>query len=159
MFDFFPVDIVTASLADVEELAELHATAFSPAWSTSEIESLLSQDEVLTMVVKRANVLGTRRAIGFVMLRLAADEAEVLTLVISHAHRGKGLARRLVEAALRRLYFERISAVFLEVNETNEAARKLYDRLKFIEVGRRKGYYAAPDGSRQTALVLRRNLD
>ena len=116
---------------------------------------MLAQDEVLCFVVRRASYFGSRRPVGFVMLRLAYDEAEVLTLVISPAHQQRGLAKQLMTLALRRLYFERIKTLFLEVNESNTAARRLYDGLGFAQVGKRPNYYPAQDGTRTAALVLR----
>jgi ribosomal-protein-alanine N-acetyltransferase len=72
------------------------------------------------------------------------------------APRGKGLARRLLDLNLRRLAGLGARAVFLEVDEGNVPARKLYRRAGFREVGRREGYY--PEGKGAAALILRRDL-
>ena len=74
------------------------------------------------------------------------------------ARRGRGLARTLLNLHLGRLAGLRAKTVFLEVDEENAAARRLYARAGFKEVGRRKGYYPKDAGQATAALVLRRDL-
>jgi ribosomal-protein-alanine N-acetyltransferase len=64
----------------------------------------------------------------------------------------------ILEEALRQLYRDRVPEVFLEVDENNPAARALYAKLGFAEVGRRKGYYRDGEGGESAALVLRLQL-
>ena len=78
---------------------------------------------------------------GFILSRLVAGEAEILSVAVAAARRGKGLARRLLDLHLRRLAGLGARTVFLEVDEGNEPARRLYRRAGFREVGRREGYY------------------
>ena len=92
--------------------------------------------------------------IGFILSRLAAGEAEILSVAIAPAWRGRGLARPLLDLHLRRLAGLGARAVFLEVDENNAPARALYRRAGFRDVGRRQGYYQ----SGASALVLRRDL-
>jgi [ribosomal protein S18]-alanine N-acetyltransferase len=152
----FLVDV--ARLDDVDDLADLHAEAFHRGWSPAEIEALLSEDNVLTLTARRAGPLSRRRPVGFLMIRVAGDEAEVITLAVGHRHRRRGLGRRLMDEAIRRLYHDRVAALFLEVDEANAAARALYARLGFREVGRRGNYYAAGASGPSTALVMRADL-
>lgn len=77
---------------------------------------------------------------------------------MTQARRGRGLARALLNLHLRRLAGLGASAVFLEVDEDNEPARRLYSRAGFREVGRRPAYYQKATGAPATALVLRRDL-
>jgi ribosomal-protein-alanine N-acetyltransferase len=95
-----------------------------------------------------------RKVIGFIVSRLAAGEAEILSVAIAPAWRSRKLSRPLLDLHLRRLAGLGTRTVFLEVSENNAPATKLYRRAGFREVGRRKGYY---DGG-ATALVLRRDL-
>lgn len=157
-YDPFPCFIDKGCLDDVDELAEIHAGAFHHGWSPAELEALLVQDRVITMVARRSLPFGTRRPVGFVMVRASDDEAEVLTIAVTTRQRGKGLGRKLMDEAIRRLYHDRVRSLFLEVDEKNQAARGLYGRLGFKEVGRRKNYYAVPGGSPSAALVMRADL-
>jgi ribosomal-protein-alanine N-acetyltransferase len=134
---------------DAVALAALHAASFNRGWSELELEQLLTDRSV---VADRA-VRG-RRIVGFILSRRAADEAEILSIAVARAAQGRGLARRLLDLHLRRLAGIGLRAVFLEVDEDNEPARRLYARAGFREVGRRPGYYAGGKG----ALVLRRDL-
>jgi len=138
-----------ASPRDAASLAALHAASFSRGWGESEFEQLLTDR---TVVADRA--ASGRRNVGFIISRRAADEAEILSVAVACAWQGRGLARRLLDLHLRRLAGLRLRAVFLEVDEDNEPARRLYGRAGFREVGRRPGYYSGG----KSALVLRRDL-
>jgi len=94
---------------------------------------------------------------GFILSRLAADEAEILSVAVAASQRGRGLAGRLLDLHLRTLAGRGVRAVFLEVEEANRAATCLYARRGFREVGRRDAYYGGP-GAGSRALVLRRDL-
>jgi len=142
-----------ASARDAGAIAMLHAASFNRGWSEDEIDRLMIERNVLT---HRAMIGGRLR--GFIMSRIAAGEAEILSVAVASAQRGKGLARQLLTLHMRRLAGLGTRVVFLEVDEANTAARRLYRRAGFHEVGRREGYYAGPRGQQSTALVLRRDL-
>ncbi len=80
---------------------------------------------------------------GFVLARVAADEAEILTLAVAPAMRRHGLGRELMQAAMAAAAGRGAASVALEVAERNAAARSLYAGLGFAGVGRRRGYYGA----------------
>lgn len=142
-----------ASARDAAEIAALHAQSFQRGWSEDECEQLLRDPSVLT---HRA-VIG-RQLTGFIMSRIAADEAEILSVAVSRACRGRGFARQLLTLHMRRLVGLGVDRIFLEVGETNNPAGKLYARAGFREVSRRPNYYPGKDGVPITALVLRRDL-
>ena len=108
-------------------------------------------------VVAHRAMLG-RTLVGFILSRIVEDEAEILSVAVAAARRGRGLARLLLNLHLGRLAAFGVRAVFLEVDEDNAAARWLYARAGFQEVGRRAGYYPREDGQASVALVLRRDL-
>lgn len=143
-----------ASVRDAAEIAGLHAASFRRGWSDDEIERLLLERSVVAHRAMAGNELA-----GFILSRLAGDEAEILSVAVAAARRGRGLARDLLMLHLRRLAGLGVRAVFLEVDEDNEPARLLYARAGFREVGRRPGYYRQAEGKAATALVLRRDLD
>ena len=92
------------------------------------------------------------------LARLAADEAEILTIAVDPAARDKGVGRALLAANLRQATNAGARAMFLEVDAGNAAALALYKRLGFAKVGERPGYYRRKDGVRATAVVMRRAL-
>jgi ribosomal-protein-alanine N-acetyltransferase len=142
-----------ASSRDASSIAALHAASFRRGWSEDEVESMLIDRAVTT---HRA-MLG-RTFAGFIMSRRAADEAEILSVAVARRHQGKGLARQLLNWHLRRLAGLGQRAVFLEVDEHNQPAIRLYARAGFREVARRPNYYPLADGNTAAALVLRRDM-
>jgi len=144
--------------ADIEALVAMHSEGFRRGWSVDEFETLLADNRVLAFVLRRESVLGVRRVLGFILVRNVGGEAEVLTIAVAAARRGRGYGRQILEEALRRLYRDRAREVFLEVDENNPPALALYRRLGFVQVGRRKGYYRDAAGKESAALVLRLQL-
>jgi ribosomal-protein-alanine N-acetyltransferase len=135
---------------DAAAMAVLHAASFRRGWSDGEFRSMLADKAVLA---HRA-MLG-RRLAGFIITRIAADEAEILSVAVAASAQGRGLAGRLLHLHLRRLAGLGVRTVFLEVGENNTPAIRLYSRAGFEEVSRRQGYYADDAGRQTAALVLR----
>jgi ribosomal-protein-alanine N-acetyltransferase len=127
---------------DFELLSAVHAACFpSGPWSASEIEALATASTgYLTSVDE-----------GFLLLRIAGPEAEVLTLAVAPHARRKGIARHLWGRAFQDLGTRGVEEVFLEVASGNVAARKLYESIGFQDVGRREAYYS----NGEDALLLR----
>lgn len=142
-----------ASPRDAAAIAALHAASFHRGWSEQEVETLL----VDRAVVAHRVLLGGKFA-GFILSRQAAGEAEILSIAIAGNRRGRGLARGLLTLHLRRLAGLGVRNVFLEVDENNMPAIRLYRRAGFHDVGHRPNYYPGVDGKRAAALVLRRDL-
>ena len=142
-----------ASARDAHAIARLHGASFRRGWSDGEFERLLIERNVVAHRATRGRTMD-----GFILSRIAAGEAEILSVAVARARRGRGLARALLNLHLRRLAGLGAHAVFLEVDEDNAAARRLYARAGFHEVGRRAGYYQHAGGNSATALVLRRDL-
>ncbi len=134
---------------DAAAIAALHRGSFQRGWGEDEVYRLLIDPSV---VAHRAT-LG-KSVVGFILSRLVAGEAEILSVAIAPARRGRGLARSLLDLHMRRLAGLGARTIFLEVDANNAPARALYERAGFYEVGQRRGYY--PDGA--AALILRRDL-
>ena len=152
VFEIFPLETDDVGIA-----AMLHRLRFPQPWNDGEFHSLLSQDSVFGFLAVKEGALG-RTAGGFVLARATAGEAEILTIGVDERFGRAGLGWRLMQAALREAKMRGAEDVFLEVDERNAAACGLYVKLGFSKVGERKAYYAAADGSRSTALVMRRDL-
>jgi ribosomal-protein-alanine N-acetyltransferase len=148
-----PEPVITeARPRDAGRLSTLHARSFRRGWSEEEFDRLLADRNVVAHHVTIAGKLA-----GFIVSRVVAGEAEILSVAVTGAWRGRGLAGRLLELHLRRLAGLGVHTVFLEVDEDNQPARRLYRRASFAEAGRRKGYYQQPGGA-TAALILRRDL-
>jgi ribosomal-protein-alanine N-acetyltransferase len=143
-----------AEPGDAEELARIHAQGFFRGWSREELAQFLEQAECTMLVACDAR----RRLAGFILVRLIGDEAELLSIAVDPKWRGKRVGQALLRAALDDLLFSAARRMFLEVDERNTAALRLYRSHGFVEVGKRKGYYPRPDGSTATALVMAADL-
>jgi len=135
--------------SDAAAIAAVHGSSFQRGWGEDEVHRLL----IAGNVVAHRVVIG-RAIVGFILSRLAAGEAEILSIAIASAWRRRALTRPLLDLHLRRLAGLGVRSVFLEVDEHNAPACRLYRRAGFHEVGRRQGYYQ----SGAAALVLCRDL-
>lgn len=139
--------MISATAAEAPALAALHEAAFPPAerWDAAAIATLLAMPGAFGLHAPGQ---------GFVLARIAADEAEILTLAVAPQARRQGLGGALLAAAMAGAVARGAAAMFLEVSDRNAAARALYAAAGFTEAGRRRRYYA--DGA--DALVLRADL-
>lgn len=140
---------------DAEALAALHAAAFRIGWDGAEFERLLANR--LTHGLIATNGVGGA-PVGFILLSGVAPEIEILSVAVAAARRGEGIAQRLVETAFGQLAAEGYTSVFLEVEEGNAPALRLYARTGFREIGRRAGYYRGAAGEPVAAKVMRRDI-
>jgi len=133
-------------------LAALHARCFAtpPPWSADSFAAMLADPGT--------RLLADPLARGFALLRVAADEAELLTLAVDPGFRRGGLARDLMDR------FDRVAAAqgarnaILEVAEDNAPARALYAACGWEPAGRRPGYYRSATHPPVAALILRKAL-
>jgi ribosomal-protein-alanine N-acetyltransferase len=142
-----------ATLRDAPRLAALHGASFHRGWGEGEFEDMLSQRNTLVHRLRLRS-----KFIGFAVSRIAADEAEILSIAIAPGQRGRGLSRQLLLTHLGHLAGRGVRTVFLEVEENNQPARRLYDRAGFTIAGRRERYYREAGGEQLNALVMRRDL-
>ena len=99
--------------------------------------------------------MGGDEVAGYVVAWFVADEGEIANLAVDPAGWGTGVGRALLDAALAEGERRGAAAVYLEVRDSNDRARRLYRSRDFEEVGRRRGYYQRPV---EDAIVLRRML-
>jgi ribosomal-protein-alanine N-acetyltransferase len=129
-------------------MAAIHAAAFGvpDAWSS----------DVFRLQLALPNVIGLLEpAGGLILLRIAGDEAEILTLAVEPGIRRRGFGMTLLAEATTIAAASSVHSVFLEVSATNIAAQQLYCRSGFMQVGRRPNYYS----DQSDALVLRLELN
>ena len=132
------IEILNAEHCDLAFIADLEKVTFSMPQSLSSLEKMLLSDDNVLLVAKcdgeNAGYIG-----AYTVLR----ESDIVTVAVESSFRRKGIARALIAAL-----FEKLSgssdALFLEVRESNSAARALYESLGFEKIGIRKGYYKSP---------------
>jgi tRNA threonylcarbamoyladenosine biosynthesis protein TsaB len=136
-----------ADADEVSLLAGLHAACFDAPWNAAAISALLATPGTSAWLAETRG-----EAKGFALLRQAADEIEILSLGTHPEARRRGVARRLVEG----LAAANAGTLFIEVAADNDAARGLYRACGFVSAGKRASYYARPNGSRQDAIIMRK---
>lgn len=134
---FVAETIRLATATDIPALARLHQMCFDKGWSEESLRQSMTTLGALTLVAERDG--GIR---AFVVVRIVAGEAEIITICTEPHFRRKTLADKLLAALREMLRAQKITRLHLEVAADNAAAQALYARQGFGEVGRRKGYYA-----------------
>jgi ribosomal-protein-alanine N-acetyltransferase len=139
--------IETATWGHAGVMAEIHKTAFPPtdAWSRDVMLLQLGMPTIFGLVYSHT---------GMILGRVAADEAEILTLAVDPGERRRGVGSALLSAAMAHAASLGAVFMFLEVAVTNDAARALYAGHGFTQAGLRRNYYT--DGT--DALILRSTL-
>jgi ribosomal-protein-alanine N-acetyltransferase len=94
---------------------------------------------------------------GYAVMMLAVDEAELLDIAIDQGHQRKGIGRKLLEAMLSLARHENMRRMVLEVRSTNQAAIALYRACGFEKIGLRRDYYPATNG-REDAILMGKSL-
>lgn len=145
-----PCLIRSARVDDLAFMAAIEHAVFTDPWSLAALRATL--EGVATQVLV-AEVDGG--VAGYVIVQVVVDEAEIQNLAVAPGHRRQGIATALVLRAIERAAAWGAARVFLDVRESNEAARRLYARLGFDQVARRRGYYRRP---REDAIVLMRGI-
>jgi ribosomal-protein-alanine acetyltransferase len=144
--------------ADVAAMVAIERASFSDPWTAAAIASTLRFDHMRVLVAEDRGELGgdgAGRPLGYVVAMIAGPEAEIADLAVSPKARRRGIGRALIDRLLGDLEAEGVLAVFLEVRESNRAARALYESRAFQGIGRRRGYYRLPV---EDALLLKREL-
>ncbi|HSA67957.1 MAG TPA: GNAT family N-acetyltransferase [Methyloceanibacter sp.] len=132
------IELRAACAADADSLAAIHAACFAKSWDAAEIGQFLDVPGCLSLL---ASTSPAQTPQGFLIVRSAGDEAELLTLAVDPACRRLGIARALLGAAIPALRAAETKRLFLEVDQGNSAARGLYQSLGAVVVGRRPRYY------------------
>lgn len=134
-------------------LSSMHGECFDHPWTEQSFAELLAMPGASAVIAAELD-----EPAGFILMRRAADEAEIITIATRpHAQR-RGVARALLGHQIAALKSSGVRQVFLEVAASNTAARGLYEALGFSQAGVRRGYYQRPGGAPGDALILRRAL-
>lgn len=147
---------------DLERIAAIERVSFSDPWSFETFSAALALRHLRFLVAEEATAPRERGGgaepalVGYVVALVMADEGEIADVAVAPAARRRGIARALLERVATDAMQAGVRALYLEVRESNAAARALYESLGFETVGRRRGYYHHPV---EDALLLRRGLD
>ncbi|MEM8539477.1 MAG: ribosomal protein S18-alanine N-acetyltransferase [Pseudomonadota bacterium] len=151
------LSIETLTTSHAQAMADIHAATFKPAWTDGEFFDLLDNANVGGVALMEQATKGGAM-LGFALVRVADEEAEILTIAVTPNWQNYGVGQRLMLAVLANLHADRVSKLFLEVGEDNKSAVALYKRVGFEQVAIRKNYYNLGEGKKSHALVMSRDV-
>ena len=142
---------------DVPALIALEKQAATAAhWSPEQYEAVFSSEELARFAfVIEDSRLEDSRVQGFIVGRAVSEDWEIENIAVAGVARRRGLGTRLLEEFIDLARGRGAQSVFLEVRESNRAARRLYEKYAFVEAGRRRHYYREPE---EDAMVYRLRL-
>ena len=124
---------------DIARILEIERTSFSLPWTHGSLLSeIYNEDSFFAVALEKDRIT------GFVILRCAADEGELLQIAVDEKARRKGVASTLMDEALAWGRQNGVASIYLEVRKSNKAAIELYSKYGFASEGDRKNYYAGP---------------
>ena len=139
------------TLEDLPAVIELDKLSFSLPWPERSFRFELTDNPASRCWVAELD----GRIVGMIVAWLLVDEAHIATLAAHPDHRRQGIARKLLEHALRYMAQEGAATSFLEVRESNAAAREMYRKFGYEDPGRRKRYCK---DTGEDAIVMRRSV-
>ena len=151
-------------MGQCDQIISVMEAAFDPhwgeAWNARQVADALALPSTHALILDSSGQPSNDRSstAAFVLSRSAPGEEELLLIAVRPEFRRKGLGERLVSLFIAQAGARGATRVFLEMRENNDAAR-LYSRLGFEPIGRRKDYYLLSDGSHLAAITLARSLD
>lgn len=142
-----------AAEADLNQIVQIERASFADPWTEESFRRLLGGHPAIFQVIGIPPDTGIA---GYVIAFSVGEDAELLNVAVESKYRGRGLAGQMLDAVLIELGARGVRTAFLEVRESNSAARALYGSRGFTEIGRRRNYYRRPI---EDALVMRRILE
>lgn len=142
------IEIREMKAQDVPQIAELERICFSDPWSAQSIATELDNSLSCWLVAADGE-----KVVGYVGSQTVLDGSDMMNIAVAPDFRRKGLAEALVNALIDCLRQRKSRCLILEVRVSNTPAITLYEKLGFVEIGRRKNYYRNP---KEDALILRK---
>ena len=145
------IHYVPMTHAHVAQIAQLEKLCFHDPWSENSIAAELKNSLSLWLVA-----LDGETVVGYVGSQSVMGWADMMNLCVSPDYRRQGLGEQLTAELERQLRENRVECLTLEVRVSNAPAIALYEKLGFVQVGKRPRYYEKP---REDALILRKEFD
>ncbi|HEV8411499.1 MAG TPA: ribosomal protein S18-alanine N-acetyltransferase [Gemmatimonadaceae bacterium] len=145
------VFVRSAMEADLSAIHVIECASFGDPWTLEGFRDLVDHPRAKMEVAVDAD----GEVLGYAVAWYVADESEIANIAVAPAARHRGVGSLLLDRILRAAAEFGAHSVFLEVRESNEEARKLYEARQFEVAGKRTKYYQKPE---EDALIMRREL-
>ena len=146
------INISEAAENDIDAILKIEQESILPPWTHGALLNEFYRDDSYFIRAQNEDSIS-----GFAILRLSADEAELLRIAVERSYRRKGIAGLLMDAVLHYAKEKELKAVHLEVRKSNAAAIHLYKKYGFKTVRCRKNYYSHPP--EDAAVMIRNSLN
>ena len=140
--------ILPLECQDFDRLFEIEQAAHSVPWSLGTLKNNQGERYHNLKLIEDDNI------VGFAVCQTVLDEATLFNIAIEPQFQRRSFGYLLLHTLIEQLQQKGIATLWLEVRESNQKARRLYERLGFNEVDNRKNYYPTPDGKRENAVVM-----
>ncbi|MEP7140356.1 MAG: ribosomal protein S18-alanine N-acetyltransferase [Caldimonas sp.] len=152
--DFGDATLRPMTIASLDDVLVLEGEVYPFPWTRGNFVDSLAAGYTAWTLRRRGVDL-----IGYCVAMIGVDEMHLLNITIAPAERRRGHARRLLAGLVQVCRERAANRLWLEVRESNGEAHIAYRHLGFAEVGRRRGYYPAPEGRREDAVVMSLDID
>lgn len=146
------------TVADLDAVVQIEQRAYAFPWSRGNFTDSLAAGYLAQLLVQPdtsgAGVRTAATPLGYYFAMQGVDEMHLLNITVAPEHEHRGHARHMLRHLMGRSLEAGARSLWLEVRESNHRARRLYERWGFQAVGLRKGYYPAPQGQREHAIVM-----
>lgn len=155
------IDYISAEPGHASLLSALQEQIFpgEQPWTAGSIAVLLENPACTGFVIARTESGGNEEPLGFVLVQIVQDEAEILSFGILPSWRGQGVGGQALRKLKSTLELRNVRYIYLEVAEDNPAAIRTYRSQGFVVTGSRPAYYKRVTGEAVTALLLRCDLN
>jgi ribosomal-protein-alanine N-acetyltransferase len=132
-------------LEDLEDVSQIEIEGGLSVWGKQNYSEEIKRGDSILYVARTRDLKNKISiVVGFVVARLITPTVEILNIATAQNQRKKGIGRRLLQQVIFESENRNYQACWLEVRESNDAARKFYSKMGFSEVGRRRSYYTNP---------------
>lgn len=145
------MEIRVMEKSDIPQLADLERLCFSDPWSVSAFEYELNNPLSLWLVAVEGNTVT-----GYVGTQTVIDESDMMNIAVHPDFRRQKIAENLILHLISLLDVRQSKSLTLEVRVSNTPAISLYEKMGFVQVGCRRGYYRNP---REDAYILRKEWE
>lgn len=144
------VELRAMSREDLAAVLSVERDSYAVPWTLQTFSNLVDRPDTDSI-----SAVAGDEVVGFAVAWSVVDQAELGNVAVARSWRRRGIGEALVRDIVGRLSRRGVTDVFLEVRVGNRSARRLYDRLGFTEIGRRRDYYVRPV---EDAIVMRKRL-
>jgi [ribosomal protein S18]-alanine N-acetyltransferase len=132
--------IQKAAISDLSEILDIEKESYHKPWNEDLFMKALDSSDKTIFVSRTMGKIS-----GYVVFEHVADEGHITNIAVAKSFRRKGIASELIGKAVTYARDLNVVSMFLEVRESNDAAKHLYNKFGFREIGKRKDYYSSPN--------------